>query len=111
MIKVMLRAAAFINMVAVVEALTIGVLANVEIIVVSVISIVLKFALPPPSYFVDVPSDVAVDLFADALTSAILCVLIRIGNEVLADESAKDFAVLTTTLEVPVTTPVEEFGR
>ena len=46
MIKVMVRAAAFINMVVAVEALVIGVLANVEIIVVGVIAVVLKFALP-----------------------------------------------------------------
>ena len=57
------------------------------------------------------PSDVAIDRFMDVLTSAMLRVLTRIGIEVLADESANDFAVFTTALEVPVTTPMEDFGR
>ena len=98
-------------MVVVAEVFAIDVLADVEIILVGVIVIVLKFALPV-SYSVDVPSsDVSVDLFMDALASVMLAVLTGIGIGMLADVSANAFAVAMTALEFPVSTPLEEFSR
>ena len=100
------------NVVVVVEVLVIDVLADVEIIVVGAIVIVLKFALPV-SYSVDVPSsDVAVDLFMDALTGVMLGVLTGIGIGVLTDVGANAFAVvMMTDLEFPVSTALEVFSR
>ena len=80
-VKVLVRAEAIIDMVEVVEALIMGVLADVEIIVVGVIVVVLKFVLPAP-YSVDVLSGV--------------------GNT---------FVVAMATLEFPVPTPLEELSR
>ena len=107
-VKVLVWDAAVINMVVVVEVF--DVLVTAEIIVVGVIVIVLKFALPDLSS-VDVPSDVTVDLFMDAVAGARLAVLPEIGIEVLSDVSANAFAVVMTALEFPVPTPLEEFSR
>ena len=90
-VKVMVCAAAIFNKV---DVLVIDVLDGVENIVVGVIVIVLKFALPV-SCSVDVLSDVAVDLFMDTL----------------ADVSTNAFAVVMTVLEFPVSTKLEGFSR
>ena len=96
--KVLEWVAVTINKVVVVEVLGIDVLADVEFIVVAVIVIGLKFALPE-SYSVDVPSDVTVDLVMDV--DVILRVLIGIGIDVFADVDANAFAAVTA-LEFPV---------
>ena len=59
-------------MVAVVEVPVNGVWADVEIIVVCLIVIVLKFALPASYSTVDVPSDFAVDLFKHSASSLLV---------------------------------------
>ena len=98
-------------MVVVAEVFTIDVLADVEIIVVGVIAIVLKFTLPV-SYSVDVSSsDADVDLLIDALAAVILVGLTGIGIGMLADLNANVFTVVKTALEFPVSTPLEGFGR
>ena len=102
-VKVLVWAAAVINMVVVVEVLAL----NVEVIVVGGIVRVLSFDFPV-SYSVDVPSDVAVGLFVDALTHGVLS---GISIEVLADVSANAFTVIMTALECPVSTPLEGFSR
>ena len=85
----------------VVEALAIGVLADVEIIALGVIVIVLKFVLPV-TYAVDVSSGVDIDLFMDALVSVMIGVLTGIGIEVLAVTNANAFTVVITAFECPV---------
>ena len=98
-------------MVVVVEVLSIGVLADLEIIVVGAIVIVLRFALPV-SYFVDAPlSGVAVDLFTDALADVMIGVLTGIDIAVLPEVNANAFAVVMTALGFPVSTTLEEFSR
>ena len=97
-VRVLVWAAAVINMVVVVEVLLSDVLADLEIIVVGVIVIVFKFALSV-SYSIEVPSGVVVGLLTDALAGAILGDLSGID---VADVSA---------LEFPVPTPLEEFNR
>ena len=98
-------------MVVIAEFFTNDVLADVEIIVVGIIVIVLKFALPV-SYSVDMPSsDVSLDLFMDALADAMLASLTGIGIGMLVDVGANAFAVAMTALEFPVSTPLEEFSR
>ena len=92
-------------------AVGMAVAVDVEMIVVGVIVIVLKFALPVSYSTVDVPSDLAVDLSMDALTGAMLGVLTGIGIEALSDVNAKVFAVVIIALEFPLSTPVEEFSR
>ena len=110
-VKVLVWAAAVIDMGVVVEALAINVLADVEPIVMGVIMIVLKFASPVP-YSVDVPSsDADVDSFKDALAEATLRALTGIGIEVLADASANVLAVVMAALEFPVSAPLEDFSR
>ena len=88
----------------------IDVLTDVEVIVVGVTVNVLKWALPVP-YSVDVPSDVAVDLFMDALPVAMFRVLSGIGIEVLADVTANALVVVITSLKFGVLTSLEELGR
>ena len=100
-VRVLVRAAAIIDMVAVVEVLVIDVLVDVEIIVAGVIVIVLKFVLPV-SYSVDVTSGVVLDLFADGLAGVMFSVLPGIGIEVLADVNTNAFAVTMTALKFPV---------
>ena len=85
----------------VVEVLAIGVMADVEIIVVGVIVIVLKFVLPV-SYSVDVTSGVVLDLFADGLADVMSSVLPGIGIGVLADVNTNAFAAVMTALKFPV---------
>ena len=98
-------------MVLVVEVVLSGVLADVEIIVVGVIVIVLKFALSV-SYSVDVPSGVVVDLFVDALVGMMIDILTGIGIELLADMKENTFGAVMIALELPVSTPsLEEFIR
>ena len=110
-VNVMVWATSIIDKVVVVEVLAIDVLIDGEIFVLVVIVIVLKFALSV-SYSVDVPSsDVAVDLFIDALAGVMLAVLAGIGIGMLADVSAKAFVVAMTALEFPVSTPLEVFSR
>ena len=94
-------------MVVVVEGPVNGVWADVEIIVVCLIVIVLKFALPVPYSTADVPSNVAA---MDALAGAMLDVVTGIGIEVLAGMNANAFANVTT-LDFPVSIPLEEFSR
>ena len=107
-VKVMVCAAAIFNKV---DVLVIDVLADVEIIVVGAIVIVLKFALPV-SYSVDVPSsDVAVELFMDALAGVMLAVLAGMGIGMLTGVSANAFTVAMTALEFPVSMPLEDFSR
>ena len=91
--KVLVWAAVVIDMV-VVKVLVVGVSDDVEIIVVGVVVIVLKFALPV-SCSIDVLSDVAVDL--------------SMGT--MADVSANAFAAVIIALDFPVSTPLEEFSR
>ena len=82
-------------------------LADVEIVIVNILKFVLSI-----SYSKDVPSDLGVDLFIDAL---IVDVLTGIGSEVCADASVSPpppppaadasveaFAVVTTDLRFPV---------
>ena len=59
----------------------------------------------------DVLSAVAVDLFMDASTGAMLRVLTGIGIEGLSDVNANASAAVMTALELPVSTPLEGFGR
>ena len=100
--RVLVRAAAIIDMVAVVEVLVIGVLVDVEIIVAGVIVIVLKFVLPV-SYSVDVTSGVILDLFADGLAGVIMSsVLPGIGIGVLADVNTNAFVAVMTALKFAV---------
>ena len=87
------------------EVLVIDVLTNVEIIVVGVLVIDLKFALPASC---SVPSEAAVDLSMDVLAGVMLGLLTGIGIEVLADASGNAFALVMTALELPVSTPLEE---
>ena len=101
-VKVLVRAAEAINMVVIVEVLTIDLLADVEIMVVGAIVIAFKFDL---AYSV---ADMDVDLFMGALAGAMLGDLPGID---VADVSANAFAVAITALEFPVPTPLEEFSR
>ena len=110
-VKVLVWAAAVIDMGAVVEVLAINVLADVELIAGGAIVIVLKFVLPIP-YSVDAPwSDADVDSSMDPLTEATLGALAGIGIAVLADASANILAVAMTALEFPVSAPLEECSR
>ena len=102
-IKVMMWAAAIINMVVAVEVLLIEVLADVKISVVDAIVIVLKFALSV-LYSVDVPSDVNVDLLTDGVMFSALS---GICIELLVDVNANAFVVVMTDLDFPVSTPLE----
>ena len=98
-VEVLVSDAAMMDMV--IEVLTIGVLAGVEIILVCVVVNVFKFAVAV-SYSADVPSDVATDLFMGAL---MLGALIGIEIEVLlTDANANAFAVVMST-------SLEEFSR
>ena len=56
-------------------------------------------------------SDVAVDLFVDALAAVMIAVLTGIGIEMLSNVAANAFAVVMTALEFPVSTPSKEFSR
>ena len=106
--KLLVWATSIINIAVVVEVLAIGVLADVEIIVLGVIVIVLKFVLPV-TYSVDVSSGVDIDLFMDALVSVMIGVLTGIGIEVLAAMGVNTFAAITL-LKCPMGTPLEEFS-
>ena len=88
-IKVLLMAAAVINMVVVVDVLVMGVLADVEIMVVGAIVVALEFALACSV------ADMDVDLFMGALAGARIGVLPGLCIEVLADVSANAFEVVT----------------
>ena len=105
-VKVLVWAVGVIGMVVVVE---VSVLADVEIIVMGFIVTVLKCALPMP-YSVDVPSDLAVDLFMDASAGVMCGVLNGIGIEVLADATANALAVVITSLKLGVLTSLEGFS-
>ena len=72
-----------------------------------IIAIDLKFDLPA-SYSVDVLLDMTVDLFMEALAGAMLGVLTGIFIRLLADVNASAFAVVMTTLEFPVPSPLTE---
>ena len=89
------------KIVVVVRVLVIGVLTDVEIIVVVD---VLEFALIVP-YSVDMSSEVFFDLFMDASVGVILT---RIGLEMLADVNT--FSVLMTALGCPVLPSLTEFS-
>ena len=110
-VRVLVWDAEIINMVVIVEVVVIDVLADVEIIMVGVIVIVLKFVLLV-SYSVDFPSpDVAFKLFTDALTDVMIGVLPGIDIDALTDLSSNAFAVTMTALEFTVSTSLEEFSR
>ena len=85
---------------AVVKALVIDVLADVDFIVVV---IVLGFVVSA-SYSVNEPSDTTVDLFINELTGVMLSVLTNIGIRVSAGVNAKALAVVITALAFPVST-------
>ena len=89
-----------------VEALVIAVLTDAELIVVGVIVIALKLAVSV-SYSVDVPAEVAVDLFEDKVAGVALGVLTEIGIEVLTDVNGNAVAVVITAFMFPVSTPLE----
>ena len=101
-------------MVVIADVFAIDVLADVEVIVVGIIVIVLKFALPGP-YSVDVPSGVVVDLFMDVLASvmigAMLVALPGTCIEVLPGMTSNTFAAVLTAFKFSVSTPLEEFSR
>ena len=108
MVKVLVWVEAIVNMVVVVEVIVIGVLADVGDIVMGVIVIVLTFVFSV-SYPVGVSSsDVAVDLFMDALTGLMLVALSSIGVDVLANVNLNRFAVLATSFEFSKPGPLEE---
>ena len=79
-----------VNTVVTFKGLVIDVLTDVEIVMVGAIVNILKFVLPI-SYSEDVPSDLDVDWFRDAL---MVGVLTGIGIEGFADVSVEDFAVV-----------------
>ena len=95
---------ALINVVPVVEILFIVVWADVESIMVGVIAIVLKLALPA-----GVPSGVGAGM--PILAGTMLGVLTKSGIAALRGLRAKLFAVVMTASEFPVPTPLEEFSR
>ena len=102
-VKVPLRS--IINMVVVVAVLSIGVLADAEVIVVGVIAIVSKLRLS----VADAPSGVAVNSFVNAW---MLDFLSGIRIERLTSVSgANALAVVMDALEFPVSTPLEECSR
>ena len=109
-VKVLVRDAAIIKMAAVVEVLFIVLLTGVEIVVAGVIRVDLK-SVVPVSYSVDMPSASAVDLFMVELAITMLCVLLGIGIEVLADVNANASVLVMTALDSPVPTLLEEFSR
>ena len=104
-VEVLMRTADISNMVLLVGVL--GVLRDVGMVVVGAIVIVLIFVLPD-LYSVNVPSDVAVELFMNALTDIMLGVLLGIGVEVWADANTNAFPVVMTALDV--STPLKEFS-
>ena len=89
-VNLLVRDAATINMVEVVEVMVSDVLDDTEIIVVGVIENVLKFALTV-SYSVDVSSDVAVGLSMDALAGVMFEVLSALGIIVTCADSTSEF--------------------
>ena len=105
MVKVPVRAMAFINMPLVFEVLGIGVWADVsidtvagaDIIVVAAVLIALEFAAPIPYMAVDA----LIDVLAGVLTD--------IGAEVLVDANGNVFASLMTALGFVSTKPFGEF--
>ena len=103
-VNVLVWAKEIIGMAVVLEVLVI----DVAIIVVGVVVVILNFALSI-SYSVDVPSDVAADLFMDALAAAMLGVLTVIGVESFADMNATVSTVALPALEVRMSTKLEEF--
>ncbi len=56
-------------------------------------------------------SVVTVDFFMYALASVMFGVLTGICIELLADVSASALAVVMTALDVPMSTPLDEFSR
>ena len=109
-VKVPVWAAWIFDMVVVVEVFFIDVLADVEILVVGVIVIVLKFAFTV-SCSLDVSSGMTIDSFMEALAGVMLGVLSGIGMEVLAGVAANTFVFAMTALGFPVSTPLEECSR
>ena len=101
MVKVMVWVEAMVDMEAVVEVRVIDALADVEIIMVGLNVIVFNCVFP---------SSNAVDVSSDG-TDVMLGVLTGIDIEVLDDVNANEFAVVLTTLELPVSTPLNEFTR
>ena len=102
-VKVPVWAAWIFDMVVVVEVLSIGVLADVEIIVAGVIAIVLKFAFTV-SYSFGAPSGVGVDLF---MMDASAGVMSGIGMELLAGATANAFTGIIAAVGCPVSTELE----
>ena len=87
-VRVLVRAAAAINMVVVVKVPAIDLLTNVEIMVVGAIVVALKFVLACSV------ADMDVDLSMGASAGARIGVLPGLGIEVLADVSANAFEVV-----------------
>ena len=79
-------------------------LAGVETIVAAAFVSASKFAAPI-SYRVDMLSNMVVDALVDALASVMICLVLDIGFEVLADATGNVFTSLMTALENAVPKP------
>ena len=87
------------------EALVTAAFAIVVIIAVGIVESVSNVALPESS-------DVAVDLFRDALARVLLGIMTGFGVEVLVDMNANAVTVVVTVLEFPMSSTMEEeFSR
>ena len=88
-----------------VEASVDDALDDVDIVVVSVIVIALKFVLPVP-YSVNVSSGVDFELFMDDTSAGVTrAILTGFGIEALTDVNANAFEPVMTSLEFPVSSP------
>ena len=100
-VKVLVWDAATIDLVVLVEALFIDVLA--EVVTAS------EFAAPA-SYFVYVLSDTVVDALAGVMADAMMGFVTGIGVEMLADANVNVFAALMIALEFGLPKPLGEFS-
>ena len=99
--KVLVWDAGIIEVVVVVEALFIGVLADVVI--------ALEFAAPV-SYFGDILSPMTMDVSAGVAADVIMGFVADIGVEVMADANGNVFASLMTALDFAVPKPLESLS-
>ena len=100
-IAVRVWAASTVDMAVGVGMLFIGMLVDLETIVVSAIEIVVKCVLTA-AYSIDVLPGVAVDIFTDTLSGVLSAVLSRSGVKVLADVNSTTFVGAITLLRFPV---------
>ena len=107
--KVLLRAAAIIDVGVEGKVSVMGVLVGVVIIVVGVVEIVLKCVFLV-LYPLGVSSGMDVELFMDGVTDVVLGVLSGIDIAVLADVNANAIAEVIITWGFPESTPLEEFS-